>query len=438
MLLQRTSLDLPTARAHHRRRSGQDGGPLAVSFGFVEPPEPRQRHVRRHRLRAIAYASFLLVGWSALLVPALIRSVEHDFAQTDAGLGLFYLVSAVCYAGGSFGGGFTTERIGRRPVLAVAALLLAGGLLVEGSARAWWLFVVAAAPANVGAGVVDGGMNALVLDMSGGRPGGALNLLHLFFSLGAAGSPLVVGQLVTLGVDWRVIIVATAAPGVVIGMLLAAHTMPSGRHMRADNAATGGAAASGGMGRSALPLLALACAIGLYVAAEIGVSSWVVRFLAAAPTEAATTTLAAFWGGLALSRLVAARVADRFPPIAFAATCVVAAAVALFGAVVVPWIGLSMVLFAATGLAFGPVYPMIMSIGGTLYPRRLAAVTGGLAGAAVVGGIVYPPVMGVISDAAGVGLAMSGAAFLAVACAAAIIAAGRATAVQAEVTSRDG
>ena len=67
---------------------------------------------------------------------------------------------------------------------------------------------------------------------------------------------------------------------------------------------------------------------------------------------------------------------------------------------------------------------MIMSIAGSLYPRRLAAVTGSLAAFAVVGSIVYPPVMGFISEAANVGLAMAGAGVLAVACALTLVAAG--------------
>ena len=109
---------------------------------------------------------------------------------------------------------------------------------------------------------------------------------------------------------------------------------------------------------------------------------------------------------------------------AFAGTCALAAAVALLAAVAAPTLPLSIALFALTGLAFGPVYPMIMVIGGALYPNRIAAVTGALAGAAVVGGIIYPPLMGLISDEAGIALAMYGACLLAFASAGALAVAG--------------
>jgi fucose permease len=207
---------------------------------------------------------------------------------------------------------------------------------------------------------------------------------------------------------------------VVIGILFGLHRMPSGRHDR--HAAT---SAAQGFGRAPiLPIVALALAIGFYVSSEIGVSSWLVRFLDSATNDVATAALGLFWGGLAVGRLLAVRIADRFPPVAFAGTCALAAAAALVGAVAVPSLPASIALFVLSGFFFGPVYPMIMAIGGALYPQRIAAVTGALAGSAVVGGILYPPLMGLISDEAGIALAMYGACLLAFACAGALAVAG--------------
>ena len=392
------------------------------------PTEPVLSPTARARLAATGYASFVLLGWSMLLVPALIRSVEADFARSDAELGVYYFVSAASFGIGALAGGFATERVGRRPLLAGAALLIAAGTAVQGLTPAWPVFVLATVPAGIGSGVIDGGLNALILDLAERGAGGALNLLHLFFSIGAASSPLIVGQLVSGGVDWRMIFLATAGVPIVIGILFAVQAMPSGRHRPIPSAPDPGPALATSVRRSSrLPLALLALGIVFYVSTEIGTSSWLVRFLADASTDAATATLAAFWAGLAVSRLLASRYADRFPAAGFTATCAMAAALALLAAVVVPWLPLAMVLFAVTGLAFGPIYPMIMSIGGSLYPRRRAAVTGSLATVAVIGSTVYPPVMGFVSEAASIGLAMLGAAVLAVACGAALVSVGVAT-----------
>src|SRR5437879_3990210 len=83
------------------------------------------RSVRARQLIALTgYGSFVLIGWTSVLVPALIRSIEDGFDESDASLGLFYFVFAISAAGGSFGGGLLTERLGRRVVLSVAAALL--------------------------------------------------------------------------------------------------------------------------------------------------------------------------------------------------------------------------------------------------------------------------------------------------------------------------
>ena len=58
----------------------------------------------------------LTIGWTALLAPGYAREIVSTFTQSDAGLGLFYLLSALGYVGGSLFAGWLTERLGRRVV----------------------------------------------------------------------------------------------------------------------------------------------------------------------------------------------------------------------------------------------------------------------------------------------------------------------------------
>jgi fucose permease len=356
---------------------------------------------------------FLLIGWSSLLVPSLIRSIEHDFGQTDAGVGLFYFLNAGAYVTGSLGGGVVTERIGRRRVLAIAVLLGAIGLGAIATVGSWPLFLLAAVPLGLGSGAIDGGGNALILDMFASARGRALNLLHLFFSLGALGSPFVVGRLVESGVPWQAVVLGTALAALPLALLFAVIDMPSGRHSTER-----GHAASAGAPRLALDplLLVLALAIACYVASEVGVSNWLVRFLASAPIGIATTALTLFWAGLTLGRLISARVVDRFDHARFATVSALVLAAALVGAVIVPSLPLSVALFTVAGFVSGPIYPLIVAIGGERFPGRSAAVGGFLSGTAVIGGVFYPPVMGFLSVTVGLPVAMIGTAMLALAC----------------------
>lgn len=377
--------------------------------------------------------TLLAIGWTGLLIPSLIRSIEATFHQTDAGVGILYLAFSLAFASGSFGGGPLTERLGRRPVLGGGVLVHGMGVAGLGLAPTWALFVAAAATAGAGAGCLDGGANGLVLDVYREGRGRAMNLLHMWFSVGALAAPLVVGALVEGGVPWQAVAVGT---GVVVSPLAAAYVlvpMPSGRRPTEGADARDPedeVAASGDHGLRRLlagPLLLLGIAIAAYVASEVGVSNWLVRFLEPAPLTTATLALSLYWAGLTVGRLVASAIADRFDHLLFTIACALAMAVLVAVAVVVPVLPVSIAAFAAAGVASGPVAPMIVALGGERHPERSAAVGGSLSGLGIVGSIIYPPVMGFLSVTVGMTVAMLGNVLLAITCALALVAFGRAT-----------
>jgi hypothetical protein len=68
-----------------------------------------------------SYASFILIGWTGLFVPSLLRVLEGDFARSDAEFGLVYLVIALLFATGALSSGLAAGLLGRRAVNAAAA-----------------------------------------------------------------------------------------------------------------------------------------------------------------------------------------------------------------------------------------------------------------------------------------------------------------------------
>jgi fucose permease len=400
--------------------------------GGIAGTTPRRAPVsQRARLAAglVGCLTLLACGWSGLLIPSLIRSIEATFGQTDAGIGIVYLVYAIAYASGSFAGGALTERLGRRPVLGGAVLVTGLGAAGLGLAPTWAAFVLAALTVGAGAGCLDGGANGLVLDVYREGRGRAMNLLHMSFSVGALAAPLVVGALVGGGVPWEAVAVGTGAVVALLALAYVIVPLPSGRRA-SRGAGTRVPGASGSYdGRTLLagPLLLLGIAIAAYVASEIGVSNWIVRFLEPAPLTTATLALSLYWAGLTVGRLISSVIADRFDHLRFTIASALAMAVLIVAAVLLPSLPLSIAAFAAAGVASGPVFPMIIAIGGDRYPQRSAAIGGSLAGMAVIGSTIYPPAMGFMSVTVGLTVAMLGNALLALACVLALVAFGRAT-----------
>jgi fucose permease len=383
---------------------------------------------RRLAAGIVGSLTLLVIGWTGLLVPSLIRSIKGTFDQTDAGIGLVYLAYSVTYAAGSVLGGGLMERIGRRAVLVGAAVLHGAGIAGFGLAPSWPLFVLAMLPAGLGAGCLDGGSNGLMLDVYREGRGRAMNLLHVWFSIGALLAPLVIGQAVDAGVAWQVITVISAAPLVALAIAYALVPMPSGRRKRADVASTGATSAGATSAAARLlsgPIVLLGAAIASYVAAEIGVSSWLVRFLEPAALATATLALSLLWAGATVGRLLSSAIADRFDHLRFTLVCIVLMGLAIAAAVASPSLPLSIALFTLAGAASGPVFPMIVALGGERFPDRSAAVGGTLVGFAVVGSTLYPPAIGFLSVTVGLPIAMAGNALLCLVGAGALLAFGR-------------
>jgi fucose permease len=323
--------------------------------------------------------------------------------------------------------GVLAGRLSRRLLLAAGPGLIAVGLVGIAAAGSWPVFLAGFLAMGLGAGIIDAGINALFMDLYAGRAA-MLNRLHLFFAIGALTVPLVVGGVVGSGAPWQVVAVASVAVAVPLGVILATRRLPPTHpgsvggdiETAASDTAAGGPATGVARRRMPLPLVLLAVAIGCYVAMELGVSSWLVRYLEDAPLEVATLALSLFWAALALGRLVSSFIVDRMGAVRFAVTWSVACGIAIIAAINVPSMPLAIASFAVAGFAAGPVYPMIMAIGGALYPGRASMVSSVLASAAIVGSIVYPPLMGVVAETAGIWFSMLGAGLFAFASAGAI------------------
>jgi fucose permease len=410
----------------------------------TEPPSSRSAAAPRVPGRGVVvtgYAAFTLLGWTMLLVPSLIREVQRDFDQSDAGMGLAYLLFAVAYVSGSVGVGVLAGRMPRRPLLAAGPMLVSAGMVTIAVAGGWTPFLAGYLAMALGAGVIDAGTNALFLDLFAGRAA-MINRLHMFFALGALGAPLAVGLSLSSGMPWQGVALLTAGAALLIGAVMATRRLPAGQDRpqplpdaRAAAAPTLEPAASAAPApappsprrRLPLPLILLAIAIACYVAAELGISSWLVRYLEDAPVLVATLALSLFWAAIGLGRLVSSLIGDRLSGVSLAAGSAVVCGLAILAAVVAPTLALSVACFTVAGFAAGPVYPSVMSLGGALYPGRSSMVSSVLTSAGIVGSLVYPPLIGVASEAAGLWVGIAGAGLLAFAAGASTYAAARST-----------
>jgi MFS family permease len=114
-------------------------------------------------------------------------------------------------------------------------------------------------------------------------------------------------------------------------------------------------------------------------------------------------------------------VAEWFDYTRFTVTCIALASACILAAVLTPVFPAAVALYGLAGLFNGPIFPMIMAIGGNIYPHRLAALSGSLAASAVVGSVAYPPLVGIMASHVGLRAGLLGAGILGIPAAAGVI-----------------
>jgi len=364
----------------------------------------------RVRLLGTSYAAFWLLGWSLVVVPTLVRSIERDFGVQDAAVSVLYFLGACLFAMSSLAGGSLVGRWGRRTVLAAGMSASMAGFGLAAWAPSWPNFVAGMCMANAGSGLIDAQLMALFLDLYPGSKATAMSLLNGFLSLGSLLAPLAIGVAVTAGAPWRSVMAGTAAVFAVMVPALVWQGMPSGRRETWTDEMNGAAPQRGSW--NLLPFVCLAVGIALSTGVTYGVTDWLIRFLRDVPLDRATVALSAFWAGIAISRFAVNWIVEQVKYSTLVISCVVMASLALMGVVVVPFFPIRVMLFACAGLFYGPGFPLILAIGATMYPRRIPVLTGGLTMAASCGVIVYPPVMGMMANTVGLQIGMLASALL--------------------------
>src|SRR6266542_2908454 len=149
----------------------------------------------RRVLFACACLGLLAFGIVLTTLGTVLPSIIERFGIDKAQAGALFLLMSVGILAGSLVFGPLVDRYGHKGILLTATALIVVGL--EGIAFApsmGWLRV-AILIIGFGGGIINGGTNALVADISTGERGANLNLLGVFFGVGAVGVPFVLATL---------------------------------------------------------------------------------------------------------------------------------------------------------------------------------------------------------------------------------------------------
>lgn len=333
----------------------------------------------------------VLVSFLGATLPELRARLDFDIERGGTLFSLLYLPQIVMV----IVAGPLIDRFGKRPVLAVGALVSAATMVGVAYAPAYAMLAVLVFVLGLAGSFLNTGSNTLVPDLYPEGSSSALNLGNIFFGLGAVFFPLLVALLAAhLGVRPTLWLIALLMAGLGLAVLLEKFPVPK--------------AASGFDWKEARraafdpAVINLSWVLFFYSALEISTGGWLRTYLeqefrVSAPTSRWLLTI--FWTALMLGRLAASRIVKK---VRGSRLVLQASAGAVVGLVLIAlardkWVATAGIVVC--GLSFAPVFPTTAGTASTYFPKHFGTVFGIMMSTGLIGGLVLPAAVGYVAKA---------------------------------------
>ena len=349
--------------------------------------------------RLFICACLCLVTFGIVLTTlgAVLPAVMERFGIDKSSAGALLLLMTFGILTGALTSGPVLDRRGYKAILLVMMALIIVGL--EGVAFApsmTWLRV-AVFVTGFGGGVINGGANALVSDISGDARGRGLNLLAVFFGVGAMGVPLALA-LLTARFSHATLIAGVGALLVMPLTVMGTTTFPPPKQPQRFPVAD-----VTRLLRDPLMQL-MGVMLFLQSGVEITVGGWTSTFVTeelAVTERSALIILSLYWTGMMVARLAVGTVLSG-----------IAAFRVLYSSLAIAFVGAVLLLAADTavvaaiggfllGVGFAAMFPTLLGFIGTRYAALSGTAIGAALAVALMGGMLLPYTVGVAGERIG-------------------------------------
>ena len=256
---------------------------------------------------------------------------------------------------------------------------------------------------GLGGGMLVTGSNALISDVSEEKRSSALNLLNMLFGLGTMVAPLLAANVAALSSTHALSLTLTAIAAVTL-LVNIGTKMPPPTGER-------GFTASEAPALLKQPSLYLLCAmLFLYVACEVGVFNWLVKYLeeerGLARGDAQNILSWGFALGLLVGRVAASRILLGVSEIKVTLVASIVMTVTTLAMVRVGDPTLIAVAVFGAGLAMAPMFPTTLGICGNLFTKMTATAMGIVITSGWVGVTLSSYVIGFAAERSSLGSAL--------------------------------
>lgn len=341
-----------------------------------------------------ACLGLLIFGIVMTVLGAILPSVLDKFEISKASAGSLFLLMSFGIMVGSLVFGPIVDRFGYQYLLITSAGLILLGLEGIAFSPSFHLLRLSAFFVGFGGGIINGGGNALVADISEEGRSAGLSRLGVFFGIGAVSVPLILGSLLELW-SYETIL---AGVGLAVGLPLIYFVIirfPAPKQDQGFPIREGVGLLKDGT------LLLFGFILFFQSGMEITVGGWSAAFFneeLAMDTGQSVLYLSLYWVGMIVARLILGIILKRISP---ALVLRISLGIAFTGSLMMLFstgLGLALTGLLLIGTGFAASYPVILGYIGDQYPTLSGTAFGIALVIALAGGMILPYLAGVIGN----------------------------------------
>lgn len=353
---------------------------------------------------ALNFAAMAQHGVILLLVGTIVPNIMATYGIGESVTGVLLGMGSLGFMVGPVLAGTVIDRLNIRYALTIGLVVELITLVLFGVAGVFFVAVVANFLLHLGSSFVETGANVIpTLTKSKRSAHSAMNLVHMFFSVGAFVGPFLIGLYLGATGKWRPIMYFVMIP---TGMLMLWTMRVRFPRTRRGSHATP-AAERAPVLRNLWSVLRLryvvfgALAMLLYVGAEVGVSSWVVYYLQqelGLSAVASASGLSFLWLFMMVGRYLNSALGNRYSSLALVTVSGIGGAIGVVGFLLVRSIVPAYALLGWIGLCLSGVFPNIMAELNNRDPKITGTVTAVMATGAAAGAGLFQWIVGYLAE----------------------------------------
>lgn len=293
------------------------------------------------------------------------------------------------------------DAIGNKVILVASSALVAAGMAGFTLAHSFDGAAIPAILLGLGGGGLNTSTNVLISDLYGDRRGPMLNMLGIFYGIGALCIPLLAAAITGhIPIGPQLLFCAGLAAACALLFLAMQFPVASAAQTFSWREALQVARYPG--------VLVLGFLLFCQSGNEASIAGWTSTFVGATGLREQTATfiLAGYWAALMVGRLLAARLLKSVGKQRYILASGVGALVGASILLTNPSQDMLVAGVVIVGLAYAGIFPTALAIAGDAYRKMAGTVFGLLFAIALLGGMSFPWAVGQISQAFGVRLGM--------------------------------